>query len=72
MKQINFTYAVIDAENLSNYSDVGDVSTLRYNNTGKKCIIKFYKENTTVRNIPLYSKEKIMKILERPEWRTYI
>lgn len=69
MKQINFIYAIIET-NKANMNGIKHTSQLRFNNDKTKFIFKTYKENSNLRNVPLYSKEKIKKILQKEEWRT--
>lgn len=69
MKQINFIYAIIET-NKATALGIQYTKQMRFNNDKTKFIIKSHKENPSLLNVPLYSKDKIKRILQKKEWRT--
>jgi hypothetical protein len=73
MSEVKYAYAIIktkDSENLN--LDYSTFIPRRYNQDKSKFIIKFVGENTQLKNIPIYNKETIKKILSLDEWRKTI
>lgn len=73
MSEVKYTYAIIktiDSQNLD--IDFEKFQPRRYNQDKTKFMIKFIGENTQLKNIPVYNKESIKRILSFDEWRKVI
>lgn len=73
MSEVKYTYAIIkttDSDSLS--IDFDKIQPRRYNQDKSKFIIKFIGENTQLKNIPIYNKHAIKRILNFDEWRKII
>ena len=73
MSEVKYAYAIIKTEDYQNLNiDFEKFQPRRYNQDKSKFIIKFVGENTQLKNIPIYNKETIKKILSLDEWRKTI
>lgn len=73
MSEVKYAYAIIKTEDSQNLNiDFNKFQPRRYNQDKSKFIIKFVGENTQLKNIPIYNKDAIKKILSFDEWRKII
>ena len=73
MSEVKYTYAIIKTEDSQNLNiDFDKFQPRRYNQDKSKFIIKFIGENTQLKNIPIYNKDAIKRILSLDEWRKII
>lgn len=73
MSEVKYAYAIIKTEDSENLNiDFDKFQPRRYNQDKSKFIIKFIGENTQLKNIPIYNKDAIKRILSFDEWRKII
>jgi hypothetical protein len=73
MSEVKYAYAIIKSEDSQNLNiDFDKFKPRRYNQDKSKFIIKFIGENTQLKNIPIYNKDAIKRILSFDEWRKII